>query len=266
MELRELGATGLRIPEIALGTWQYRGGTAPLLRGLELAPSFIDTAEVYGSEPVVGQAIRGQRDRVFLATKVSGAHLRGPDVLRAAAASLERLGVDVIDLYQVHWPNPEVPIAATMRAMESLADEGKIRYIGVSNFSRAQVEEAQAALRKHRIVSNQVLYSLLDRDIEADLEFYEQNRITVLAYSPLAHGDLFSTKPHKELDVLRDVARDAGRSVAQVALNWCLSRPAVIAIPKTDRAERVDDLYGASGWQLTTDQIARLDEAFTFES
>src|SRR5688572_28063843 len=105
MELRELAATGVMIPEIGLGTWKYRGGTAPLKRGLEIGANFIDTAEVYGTEPVVAEAIRGQRDKLFLATKVSGGHLKYKDVLKAAHASLKRLGVEVIDLYQVHWPN-----------------------------------------------------------------------------------------------------------------------------------------------------------------
>jgi diketogulonate reductase-like aldo/keto reductase len=263
MERRELGSTGEWIPEIGLGTWQYQGGVPPLRRGLELGATFIDTAEVYGTEPVVGEAIRGQREKVILASKVSGAHLRYDDVLRAADESLQRLGVETIDLYQVHWPNAEVPLAETMRALETLADSGKIRYIGVSNFSRTQVEEAQAGLSHHRIASNQVLYSLLDRGVEADMEFYVREKITLLAYSPLAHGEIFSTEPYRDLQVLQRVAAESGKTVAQVALNWCLSHPPVIVIPKTDRAERVPELVGASGWQLTPEQVATLDEAFS---
>jgi diketogulonate reductase-like aldo/keto reductase len=262
MQLRALGYTDQLIPEVGLGTWQYDGGVAPLLRGIELGASLIDTAEVYGSEPEVGEAIRGQRARVCLATKVAGSHLRYDDVLRAAEGSLERLGVEVIDLYQVHWPDPEVPLAETMRALEHLVDAGVVRFLGVSNFPRVLVEAAQAGLAHHRLVSNQVPYSLLDRRVEADLPFYAEHQITVLAYSPLAHGALFAAEPRPELRVLRQVAAESGKTVAQVALNWCLSRPGVVVIPKTDRVERVDELVGASGWSLTPEQVALLDQAF----
>jgi diketogulonate reductase-like aldo/keto reductase len=262
MELRELGGTGVQIPEIGLGTWQYRGGVAPLLRGIELGAWLIDTAEIYGTEPVVGEAMRGQRDRVFLASKVSGAHLAYDMVHRACEASLHRMGVATIDLYQIHWPNPSFPLEDTMRAMEELVDAGKIRFIGVSNFSREDLELAQACLKRHRIVANQVRYSPLDREIEEDLPFYEANHITVLAYSPFAHGEIFSRAQHPALDALRATARETGKTVAQVALAWCLSRPAVIALPKTDRTERVDELCATSGWRLTDEQVATLDRAF----
>lgn len=154
MQQRELGATGVMVPEVGLGTWRYKGGPAPLSRGLDLGATLIDTAEIYGTEGVVGEAIRGRREQVFLATKVSGRHLRYDQVIKAANESLKRLGTDVIDLYQVHWPDRKVPIAETMRALEELAEAGKVRYIGVSNFSVREVEQAQAALKKARIVAN----------------------------------------------------------------------------------------------------------------
>lgn len=258
MELRELGATGVLVPEIGLGTWRYRGGIAPLQRGIELGATLIDTAETYGTEAVVGEAIRGRWDKVFIATKVSGDNLRHDQVLRAADASLRRLGIATMDLYQVHWPDPRVPIAETMRAMAELVDGGKVRHIGVSNFSRREFETAQAALPHHPIVSNQLDYSLLVRGVERDLSFYQSNHVTVIAYSPLARGDL----AHYESNVLRQVAKESGRTEVQVALSWCLSRPGVIAIPKTDKVERVDELVGASGWKLTPEQVAALDRVF----
>src|SRR5919106_4216617 len=135
MELKQLGNTNVMVPEIGLGAWKYRGGVEPLRHGLALGASLIDTAEIYGTEEIVGRAIQDRREQVFLATKVSGSHLRHDDVLRAAEASLQRLHIDVIDLYQIHWPNQSVPLKETMRAMESLVDSGHIRYIGVSNFS-----------------------------------------------------------------------------------------------------------------------------------
>ena len=262
MEYRELGGTGVMAPEVGIGTWQYHGGVAPIRKAVELGANLIDTAEIYGSEGVVGEAIDGMRDRIILATKVSGEHLRHDEVIRACDASLKRMKVSTIDLYQVHWPNRGVPVAETMRALEELVDAGKVRYIGVSNFSRRQCEEAQASMNKHRIVANQVSYSLQDRDIEADLAFYRQNRITVIAYSPLGLGKLLSNANRPELKVLREVAIDAGRTPAQVALNWCLSRPNVITIPKSDRVERVEENCAASGWSLTREQVERLDAAF----
>ncbi len=263
MELRELGATGVQVPEVGLGMWQYRGGAAPLQRGIDLGAWLLDTAEIYGTENVCGQAIRGRREQVFVATKVSGDHLRYEQVLRAADASLKKLGVSTIDLYQVHWPDDNVPIAETMRAMEELVDAGKVRFLGVSNFSRVEVERAQAALKRHRIVSNQVEYSLLRREIERDITtFYAPNHITVMAYSPLARGELLSSRQRHGLQVLRAMAQETGRTVAQIALNWCLSRPGVITIPKSDRVERVEENCAASGWNLTEEQVRMLDEAF----
>src|SRR5499426_2886226 len=160
MELKPLGNTGVMVPEIGLGVWRYSGGVEPLRHGVELGAFLIDTAEIYGTEDVVGQAIKGIRDRVFLATKVSPDHLGYDNLLRAAEASLQRLDTNCIDLYQIHWPNWSVPIQETMRAMEALVDRGLVRHIGVSNFSAQQLRAAQAAMSKYPIVSNQVLYNL----------------------------------------------------------------------------------------------------------
>src|SRR6266540_2264734 len=146
IELKQLGNTGVMVSEIGLGTWKYRGGVEPLRRGIELGAYLIDTAEIYRTENVVGQAIQGMRERVFIATKVSGEHLRADAVLRAADASLRLLGTEVIDLYQIHWPNGRVPIQETMQAMETLVDRGQVRYIGVSNFSLRELRAAQVAL------------------------------------------------------------------------------------------------------------------------
>ena len=168
MDHKQLGTTDIHVPEIGLGTSAYTGGAEPLQRGVDLGASLIDTAESYGTEEAVGAAIRGIRDRVFLATKVSPEHLRTADVLRAADRSLQRMGVDWIDLYQVHWPNASIPIEETMSAMDSLVEAGKVRYVGVSNFSVAQLKEAQKALTRATVVSNQVEYSLVKRDIEDD--------------------------------------------------------------------------------------------------
>ena len=268
MEYKELGATGVMIPEVGLGTWKYRGGPEPLRRGIELGATLIDTAEMYRTEDAVGQAIRGIRDRVFVATKVLGSNLRYDDVMRAAEKSLRLLDDPVIDLYQIHWPSRSVPIAETMRAMETLADRGMVRYIGVSNFSVADMREAQAAMSKYPIVCNQVLYNLKRRRIERDtIPYCEENRITVMAYTPLADGSLACARSigcgrAASGRALESVAREAGKTPAQVALNWCLTRAPVVVIPKTNSVARTEENCGASGWRLTEAQAARLEAAF----
>lgn len=266
MELKELGDTGVMVSEIELGTWKYTGGDGPLRRGIELGASLIDAAEMYRNEESVGHAIKGLRDQVFLATKVLGSNLGYEQVLRAAEASQRRLDIDCIDLYQIHWSNSRVPIKETMSAMSELVDRGTVRYVGVSNFSTRELQEAQAAMPNLPIVSNQVIYSLKRRQVERDLLPYcQENRVTVIAYTPLADGSL-ATKPRlrsgHDMQVLEQVAAQAAKTMAQVALNWCTSRPGVIAIPKTNSLERTVENCGASGWRLSPQQVGLLDDAF----
>ena len=266
MELKPLGNTGVMIPEIGLGVWKYRGGVEPLRRGIELGAFLIDTAEMYRTEDVVGQAVKGMREKVFIASKVSGGHLRYDDVLHAADASLRQLEIDCMDLYQIHWPNSSVPIKETMRAMETLVDRGLIKYIGVSNFSVGQLRAAQAAMSKYPVVSNQVLYNLNRREIEYDLLPYcQRQNVTVIAYTPLDDGRLATKSRFRRsqgMKVMEEVASQVGKTLAQVALNWCTSHPNVIAIPKSDSVARTEENCGASGWRLSQEQMQRLDEAF----
>lgn len=267
METKPLGDTGEMIPEIGLGTWRYRGGVEPLRKGIELGASLIDTAEGYHTEDVVGEATKDIRQEAFIATKVSGRNLRYDDVLKSCDQSLELLQTDRIDLYQVHWPNPRYPIDETMRAMERLADSGKIGYIGVSNFSVEDMQEAQHYLRNYRIVSNQVLYNLNSRVIERELLPYcQRNNITVLAYTPLDGGNL-AKQPRPvgkgKMEILQEIANEVGKTLAQVALNWCVSHENVVAIPKSNSVERTEENCGASGWYLSDEQMERLDRAFS---
>jgi len=267
MELKPLGNTGVMVPEIGLGVWRYSGGVEPLRRGVELGAFLIDTAEIYGTEEVVGQVVKGMRERVFLATKVSADHLRYDDVLRAAEASLRRLETNSIDLYQIHWPNAYSPIQETMRALETLVDRGLVRYLGVSNFSLSQLRAAQAAMSKYPIVSNQVLYNLNRRAIERELLPYcVMQRITIIAYTPLDDGRLATGagfQPSPRMQALEQVATYTQKTLAQVALNWCTSRPNVITIPKSNSLARVVENCGASGWRLAPAQVQFLDAAFT---
>ena len=260
MDYKPLGDVGVDLPEIGLGTSEYTGGVEPLRRGVYLGATLIDTAELYRTEVIVGEAIRGMRDRVFLATKVSPLHFRRRALLNAAENSLKALGTDYIDLYQLHWSNPLVSIGETMAAMEQLVDSGKVRFIGVSNFSVRRLKKAQAAMTRHKIVSNQVGYSLVDRRIEPGLLSYcQQNGITVIAYSPLGTG-MNHLKARDRASALAHVAAETGKTEAQVALNWCISKENVIAIPKSNSLERIQENCDASGWRLTAEQIKALDE------
>ena len=265
MESRPLGNSGETIPEIGLGTSGYRGGDEPLQKGVSLG-AFIDTAEMYKTENMVGRAVQGIRESTFIATKVLPRNLRYSDLMQAAERSLILLQTDHIDLYQLHYPNPAVPIAESMGAMEDLVDQGKVRFIGVSNFSTPELAEAMKAMSRYEIVSNQVHYCLTHRNIEKDLlPFCQQHQITVIAHTPLARGGLVSSplfRKRQAMDTLKKLAEGAGRTVAQVALNWCLSHPYVVVIPKSDRTERVIENCEASGWSLTPQQIGSLDVAF----
>ena len=260
MEYKRLADSNVFLPAVGMGTWEYKGGVETLRRGIAEGATLIDTAEAYGTEEIVGKAIHGLRDQVFLATKVLPRHFRRSDLLRAAENSLRRLQTDRIDLYQLHWPNYTVPIEETMGAMEELAVKGKVRFIGVSNFSAAELHKAQRVLSRHRIVSNQVPYSLVHRDIETDLlPHCVQNRITIIAYSPLARG-LDHIRRRDPKGVLEKIATETGRTEAQVALNWCISKKEVIAIPKANNVDHMLEDLGASGWRLSTEQIRILEE------
>ncbi len=253
----------MQVPELALGTWQYRGGVETLRAGTELGACFIDTAEAYGTEPIVGEAIRGIRDRIFLASKVSPRHFRHKDVIKAVECSLKQLQTDYLDLYQLHWPNYTVPIAETMSAMEKLVEMGKIRFIGVSNFTVAELRRAQAALSKARIVSNQVRYSLVDRSPQQELlQYCAANQMSLLAFSPLVTG-LDALRRADRGDALGQVAAAMGKTRAQLALNWCVSHAPVIAIFKADKLEHVRENCAASGWSLTPEQCRLLASSVT---
>lgn len=265
MQYRELGKTGVHLPVIGLGTWQYQGGVDPLRRGVALGACFIDTAESYGTEDVVGQAIREVRKDIFLASKVSPRHFRFSDVIKSANDSLRRLLTDYIDLYQLHWPNYTIPIAETMGAMEQLVDSGKIRFIGVSNFMLSDLRDAQKAMTRRKIVSNQVRYNLIDRTIENGLLGYcQEHDVTVIAHSPLA-TDLPSIQARDPENVLGKLARANSKTVAQIALNWCLAKKGVVVISKSNSPEHVTENCAASDFRLSSEELRLLDTKVKFQ-
>jgi len=274
MEQRRLNQSEAELPAIGMGTWNLappdtyapaypdrKKIVAALRMGIDLWLTHVDTAESYGdgdSERMVGEAIKGVRDRVFIATKVEPAHYGYEDVLRAAADSCRRLGTDRIDLYQLHWPSYRVPVRETMNAMEHLVDQGTIRFIGVSNFSAGELREAQAVMSKYRIVSNQVKYNILAREIETRLlPFAVREGITIIAYSPFETGDIFS-RASSSLDRLKEMAAEVQKTVAQVCLNWLISKEGVITIPKAIQDDHLRENAGASGWRLPKDSLERI--------
>jgi diketogulonate reductase-like aldo/keto reductase len=266
--LRPLGNTAEKIPELGIGTWKM--GSSPdseveaIRKSIALGMDFVDTAEMYGNERMVGNALEGQK-KFFIATKVSPHHFRHDDVIKACKASISKLGVKTIDLYQLHWPNTTIDIKETISAMEELVDLGLIRHIGVSNFSTGEMEATRAAMKKYDLVSNQVEYSLLVRDIEEDgvLDYCRKNKITVIAYTPLGHRAIIDGSQPRLTGALESVGKSHGKTPAQVALNWVISHDGVVAIPKTSSVSRVLENAGASGWKISGEEASLLETSAT---
>ena len=300
MEKRSLGTSGIKITAILMGTWQ--AGKAQWV-GIEDAETIkairaafdagittIDTAEVYGkghSEQIVAQALSNVRSQVEYATKVFANHLKYDSVIEACEGSLKNLNTDYIDLYQIHWPsgafNSEiVPIEETMSALNELKQQGKIRAIGVSNFSRTQLEEAS---QYGRIDSLQPPYSLFWRYVEKDaMSYCIENNISILAYSPLAQGlltgkferghkfapednrsknKLFQGENYERaqqaLDKLRPIADRHQVSLANLALAWLIAQPQTNAIVKARNAEQAAANALAADLQLSPDELKEID-------
>lgn len=269
MEYRSLGKTDEHLPVIGMGTWAIgnssEGSTRTaeinaLKRGIELGMTLIDTAEMYGygkSERLVGEAIKGRREEVFIATKASPEHFSYDGILKSCESSLQRLGIKSADLYQLHWPNPRIAIRETMRAMEQLVSQGKIRYIGVSNFSVEQMMDAQESMAKNEIVANQMRYSLTSRSIEHTvLPYCARERVTVIAYSPLDTGNIPQTK------IPREILNKYNMTPAQVMLSWVTHKDSVVAIPKAASVKHVEENAGSCLTRLSAEDYESLSTRF----
>jgi diketogulonate reductase-like aldo/keto reductase len=258
--------SGELIPALGQGTWHMGedGGRrdaeiAALRAGIELGLTLVDTAEMYGdgaAELVVGDAIVGRRELVFLVDKVLPFHANVPGTIQACEASLTRLGTDWIDLYLLHWPGP-VPLEETLEAFAALLGAGKIRYWGVSNFEVRRLEELTALVGGDGVQTDQVLYNLSRRGIEWDLLPWCRARgLPVMAYSPIEQGRLAGDR------VVAQIAVRHGATSAQVALAWVLRQEAVCAIPKAATLEHVRENRGALDLRLTDEDLVELDRAF----
>ncbi len=272
MILRQFGWTASEVPVIGQGTWMIEGSreaesraVEALRTGLDLGMTHIDTAEMYGNgraEELVADAVAGRpREQLFIVSKVLPANASYNGALRACERSLRRLRMDYLDLYLLHWQGSH-PLSETMRAMEDLVAQGKIRYIGVSNFDVPLIAEAQRALRKERLACNQVLYHLGDRAIEWKLIPYcARHGIAVVAYSPFGHRG-FPDPASAGGRVLAAVGKRHGCTPRQVALNFLTRHPGVFAIPKSANAQHTRENSGGAGWTLTGEDLAAIDSAF----
>ncbi|HLE46005.1 MAG TPA: aldo/keto reductase [Thermoplasmata archaeon] len=303
MQRVELGRSGIKVSRVGLGMWQAGGKSwgkdvndkdcvAAMVRAHELGVNLIDTAEVYGeghSEEVVGKAIKAiGRDDLVVATKIAGYHMRERDVERACRASLKRLGVKEIDVYQVHWPDPwdQVPFREGFKALERCWKKGLIRAIAVSNFAVRDLEDARSHLSRADIVSDQLRYNLLQREIETEvLPYCRREKISVLAWSPLAQGVLADTYSPKRkpkdavrkqndlfsdanlraarplLQALRRIARAHRGTVAQVSVAALAREPRVVPIPGAKRPAQAEENAGAAALRLTGAELRAIDAA-----
>lgn len=323
MEYRQLGTSGLRVPVLSFGAGTF-GGSGPLFGAwgnqeaaearqlvnicLEAGVNLFDTADVYSagaSEQVLGEAVRGRRDQVLISTKTGLPMGDGPSDWGTSAArltasvdaALTRLGTDYIDLLQLHAYDASTPVEEVLATLDRLVRAGKVRYVGVSNFSGWQIMKSLAVADRHgwpRYVANQAYYSLIGRDYEWDLmPLGKDQGIGALVWSPLGWGRLTGKirrgaplpeksrlhdtaafgppvddeRLYRVVDALEAVADEVGKSVPQVALNWLLQRPTVSSVIIGARTEeQLRQNLGAVGWSLTTEQVATLDEASRTEA
>lgn len=311
MKTRKLGWTDLNLSTIGLGTWAMGGGgwkfswgpqddsesISAIQHAVELGINWIDTAAVYGlghSEEIVGKAIKGLRDKPIIATKCERVwdkdgnifgRLKKESIHSEVEESLKRLKIEVIDLYQIHWPEPDEDIEEAWTALGDLIKEGKIRYAGMSNFNLEQLKRIQPI---HPVASFQPPYSMLERGIEKELlEYCSENNIGVIVYSPMQKGLLTGkftrervqnlpeddhrrrdprfqepelSANFKLVEELRLLAEKSGRTVAQLAIAWVLRRPEVTAaIVGARRPSQIEETVVAGDWTLSKEQIAAID-------
>ena len=316
MNYRKLGSTDLELSEIGLGCWAMGGGwgktddresIAAARRALDLGINFFDTADVYGSghsEQVLAKALGKNRKSAIIATKGGlvwddhGCLFRCSSrhhLINAVEASLKRLKTDYIDLYQIHWPDPNTPFEVTMRAMDELVKSGKVRYVGVSNFTRRQIKEC---LTVRQINSLQPPYNMFMREIEKDFSFCKRHGIGIVTYGPLAYGlltgkftketkfpetdwrsgklfpDPGDWQPHidifygrqfrrnvRTVEKLKQIAKKLGKTVGQLSIAWVLSNPEVTsAIVGAKRPSQLEENLGGAGWKLSKDDNSKINK------
>ena len=269
---------GLEIPVLGFGTW-YMGGSfgreanyddtadiSAIQKTIEFGGYRFDTAEMYAlgySEEILGKALKSyDRTKLFITSKVSPQNLNYESIISACQDSLKRLGMDYLDLYLIHAPNPEIDISETMRAFDYLKNQGLIKNIGVCNFNVERLKAAQAAT-KNRIVLNQVHYNLTFREpvLRGVLDHCREQDIFVEAWRPVQQGSL--TK--KGITVVDKLCEKYGKTPAQVAINWLISQPGVITLVKASNLKHLEENFGAVGWSLSPEDLDLLSRDFPIQ-
>ncbi|MGH9883413.1 MAG: aldo/keto reductase [Pyrinomonadaceae bacterium] len=259
---------GERVPALGQGTWRmgenksaHADEVAALRLGVDLGMTLIDTAEMYGegaAEKVVADAIEGQRDRVFVVTKLYPHNASRTELPKACERSLKRLRIDAIDLYLLHWRERSTQLAETVEAFEKLRAVGKIKRWGVSNFDVDDMSELWSIENGSNCAANQVLYNLENREIEYGLlEWSANNKVPIMAYSPVGHGGGLL-----ENAILKKIAKRHKATTSQIALAWVLRQPGVIAIPKASKEKHVRDNAQSIQVKLTDEDLSDLDQEF----
>ena len=250
---------GQSVSDFGIGTWGIGGRSSPetgndkaqveaIRYALDNGINVIDTAEMYASghtEEIVGRAIKEyDREKLFIITKVWNTHLRSLDLLKAAEQSLKRLDTSYVDLYLIHWPNPSVPIAETISAMEKFVESGFVRNIGVSNFNVKELQDAMDAAKTCEISANQIEYNYAKREPELDIiPFCEKSKVDVIAYTPIMKGHIAS------YDLLRKIGQRYNATPIQTELNYVMKRG--YPIPKSSKKNHIDELLGALNFRLS---------------
>lgn len=262
---------GTLLPAIGQGTWNMGDDAsrrteeiAALQAGIDAGMTLIDTAEMYGegrSEELIGEAIRGRRDEVFLVSKVYPHHAGGKKLVQSCEQSLKRLGTDHLDLYLLHWRG-RIPLQETVEGMQRLIEDGKIRRWGVSNLDVDDMNELMRIKGAEQCAVNQVLYHLGSRGIEYDLlPWQQEHRMPVMAYSPLAQAGSLRRELIQH-PVVQQIADEQDAEPFQIMLSWCIRSGSVMAIPKASTVEHASSNAEAANIKLSEQQLRQLDEAF----
>ncbi|MDR4494369.1 MAG: aldo/keto reductase [Nitrospirales bacterium] len=274
MLLKNLGQTGIKISAIGQGMCihnaltkqeKYQNLEHTILTGIDVGMNFIDTAPVYGcgeSESVIGRAVKTIRKQVVLATKVSPECLSATGIAASVKASLKRLRTDWVDLLQIHWPNPKIPLPETLAAMENLVNDGAVRCLGVCNFSFKETQAIQRQLPPNLLASVQVEYNLFDRSIEGEfLSFGQEEDISIIAYSPLHRGRIVANQ--NQYAVLQEMANKYQKTPAQIVLRWLTEAQPVVVIPNTTNSQRMIENAQSMDFNLDRDDVLSLAERCT---
>jgi len=271
---------GFEMPVLGLGTWMMGGAMErdqsnddaadiqAIRNAIEAGITHIDTAEKYAagySETLLGQAIKGHdRTRLFIASKVASDHAKYDDLIASCKASLERIGTDYFDLYMMHSPSLEVPIRESMRAMNTLVENGIIQHVGVSNFSVERLQEAQSH-SNYPIVANQLHLNLIYREPERRgiLEYCQKNDVMLVAWRPVQKGELTGKGKYPILD---EMCEKYDKTPAQIAINWLISQPNVVTISKMRDPEHLEENLSAVGSTMEVDDIEQLRIGFPHQA